>query len=106
VKHVKSNAVVFASADGTLAIGGGATSRVDAIHQAREKAARVGYRPARIGARERRVLPVPRRPRGGRGRGATAFVQPGGSVRDDEVIAAADRLGAAMVFTGKRHFRH
>ncbi len=106
VKHVKSNAVVFASAHGTLAIGGGATSRVDAIHQAREKAARVGIDLRGSALASDAFFPFPDGLEVAAAAGATAFVQPGGSVRDEEVIAAADRLGAAMVFTGKRHFRH
>jgi phosphoribosylaminoimidazolecarboxamide formyltransferase / IMP cyclohydrolase len=106
VKHVKSNAVVFASADGTLAIGGGATSRVDAIHQAREKAARVGIDLRGSVLASDAFFPFPDGVEVAAAAGATAFVQPGGSVRDEEVIAAADRLGVAMVFTGKRHFRH
>jgi phosphoribosylaminoimidazolecarboxamide formyltransferase / IMP cyclohydrolase len=106
VKHVKSNAVVFTSADGTLAIGGGATSRVDAIHQAREKAARVGLDLRGSALASDAFFPFPDGLEVAAAAGATAFVQPGGSVRDDEVIAAADRLGVAMVFTGKRHFRH
>jgi phosphoribosylaminoimidazolecarboxamide formyltransferase/IMP cyclohydrolase len=106
VKHVKSNAVVFAAADGTLAIGGGATSRVDAIHQAREKAARVGIELRGSVLASDAFFPFPDGLEVAAAAGATAFVQPGGSVRDEEVIAAADRLGAAMVFTGKRHFRH
>jgi phosphoribosylaminoimidazolecarboxamide formyltransferase/IMP cyclohydrolase len=106
VKHVKSNAVVFAAPDGTLAIGGGATSRVDAIHQAREKAARVGIDLRGSVLASDAFFPFPDGLEVAAAAGATAFVQPGGSVRDEEVIAAADRLGAAMVFTGKRHFRH
>jgi phosphoribosylaminoimidazolecarboxamide formyltransferase/IMP cyclohydrolase len=106
VKHVKSNAVVFVSAEGTLAIGGGATSRVDAIHHAREKAARVGIDLRGSVLASDAFFPFPDGLEVAAEVGATAFVQPGGSVRDDDVIAAADRLGAAMVFTGKRHFRH
>ena len=106
VKHVKSNAVVFASPDGTLAIGGGATSRVDAIHQAREKAARVGIDLRGSALASDAFFPFPDGLEVAAAAGATAFAQPGGSVRDDDVIAAADRLGVAMVFTGKRHFRH
>ena len=106
MKHVKSNAVVFASPDGTLAIGGGATSRVDAIHQAREKAARVGIDLRGSALASDAFFPFPDGLEVAAAAGATAFAQPGGSVRDDEVIAAADRLGVAMVFTGKRHFRH
>jgi phosphoribosylaminoimidazolecarboxamide formyltransferase / IMP cyclohydrolase len=106
VKHVKSNAVVFASPDGTLAIGGGATSRVDAIHQAREKAARVGIDLRGSALASDAFFPFPDGLEVAAAAGATAFAQPGGSVRDEDVIAAADRLGVAMVFTGKRHFRH
>jgi len=106
VKHVKSNAVVFTTSEGTLAIGGGATSRVDAIHQAREKAARVGLDLRGSALASDAFFPFPDGLETAAAAGATAFVQPGGSVRDDDVIAAADRLGIAMVFTGVRHFRH
>jgi phosphoribosylaminoimidazolecarboxamide formyltransferase/IMP cyclohydrolase len=106
VKHVKSNAVVFAKADGTLAIGGGATSRVDAIHHATEKAARVGLDLRGSVLASDAFFPFPDGLEVAAKAGAVAFVQPGGSVRDEDVIAAANRLGATMVFTGKRHFRH
>ncbi len=106
VKHVKSNAVVFANAHQTLAIGGGATSRVDAIHQAREKAARVGIDLAGSVLASDAFFPFPDGLEVAVAAGATAIVQPGGSVRDDDVIAAADRLGVAMLLTGVRHFRH
>src|SRR5262245_62094456 len=106
VKHVKSNAVVFAAAGRTLAIGGGATSRVDAIHQAREKAARVGVDLRGAALASDAFFPFPDGLEAAAAAGATAVVQPGGSVRDDEVIAAADRLGVAMLLTGVRHFRH
>jgi phosphoribosylaminoimidazolecarboxamide formyltransferase/IMP cyclohydrolase len=105
-KHVKSNAVVFAAADRTLALGGGATSRVDAIHQAREKAARVGLDLAGSALASDAFFPFPDGLEAAAAAGATAVIQPGGSVRDAEVVAAADRLGLAMVFTGVRHFRH
>ena len=105
-KHVKSNAVVFASAEGTLGIGGGATSRVDAIHQAVAKAARVGLDLRGSVLASDAFFPFPDGLEAAAAAGAVAFVQPGGSVRDDAVILAADRLGAAMVFTGIRHFRH
>jgi phosphoribosylaminoimidazolecarboxamide formyltransferase/IMP cyclohydrolase len=105
-KHVKSNAVVFARADRTLALGGGATSRVDAIHQAREKAARVGLDLAGCALASDAFFPFPDGLEVAVRAGARAVVQPGGSVRDAEVIAAANRLGVAMVFTGIRHFRH
>jgi phosphoribosylaminoimidazolecarboxamide formyltransferase/IMP cyclohydrolase len=106
VKHVKSNAVVFTRADRTLAIGGGATSRVDAIHQAREKAARVGLDLSGCAISSDAFFPFADGLEAGVAAGAAAIVQPGGSMRDEEVIAAADRLGVAMVFTGVRHFRH
>jgi phosphoribosylaminoimidazolecarboxamide formyltransferase/IMP cyclohydrolase len=106
VKHVKSNAVVFASADRTLALGGGATSRVDAIHAASAKAARVGSRLAGSALASDAFFPFPDGLEAAVAAGARAIVQPGGSLRDAEVIAAADRLGVAMLFTGVRHFRH
>jgi phosphoribosylaminoimidazolecarboxamide formyltransferase/IMP cyclohydrolase len=106
VKHVKSNAVVFARADRTLALGAGATSRVDAIHQAREKAARVGLELAGCALASDAFFPFPDGLEVAAAAGARAVVQPGGSVRDAEVVEAANRLGLAMVFSGVRHFRH
>jgi phosphoribosylaminoimidazolecarboxamide formyltransferase/IMP cyclohydrolase len=106
VKHAKSNAVVFAAADRTLAIGAGATSRVDAIHAAAAKAARVGSSLAGSALASDAFFPFPDGLEAAAAAGARAIVQPGGSVRDAEVIAAADRLGVAMLFTGVRHFRH
>jgi phosphoribosylaminoimidazolecarboxamide formyltransferase / IMP cyclohydrolase len=102
--HVKSNAVIFTSADRTLAIGAGQMSRVDAVKVAVMKAAG-GSLKGSVAASDA-FFPF----RDGldevAGAGATAVVQPGGSVRDAEVIAAADERGLAMVFTGRRHFRH
>jgi len=106
VKHVKSNAVVFARADRTLAIGGGQTSRVDAVHVARDKAARVGNELRGSVLASDAFFPFPDGLETAIAAGATACVQPGGSTRDAEVVAAADRLGIAMLFTGVRHFRH
>jgi phosphoribosylaminoimidazolecarboxamide formyltransferase/IMP cyclohydrolase len=106
VKHVKSNAVVFAREGRTLALGGGATSRVDAIHAACAKAARVGIPLADSALASDAFFPFPDGLEAAVAAGARAVVQPGGSLRDAEVIAAADRLGVAMVFTGVRHFRH
>ncbi len=106
VKHVKSNAVVFAAADRTLAVGGGATSRVDAIHQAVAKAGRVGIDLAGSALASDAFFPFPDGLEAAVAAGATCVVQPGGSVRDAEVVDAANRLGVAMVFTGARHFRH
>jgi phosphoribosylaminoimidazolecarboxamide formyltransferase/IMP cyclohydrolase len=102
-KHVKSNAIVFARPGQTVSVGAGQMSRVDSVRIAGMKAqlplagtavASDAFFPFADGVEEAMKL------------GATAFIQPGGSVRDADVIAAADRLGAAMVFTGVRHFRH
>jgi phosphoribosylaminoimidazolecarboxamide formyltransferase/IMP cyclohydrolase len=106
VKHVKSNAVVFARADRTVAIGGGQTSRVDAVCVARDKAARVGHSLAGSVLASDAFFPFPDGLETAVAAGATACVQPGGSTRDAEVIAAADRLDVAMILTGVRHFRH
>jgi len=106
VKHVKSNAIAFVNAHATLALGGGATSRVDPVHAARAKAARVGVSLAGSVLASDAFFPFPDGVEEAARAGATAVVQPGGSVRDDEVVAAADALGLAMVFTGVRHFRH
>ena len=106
VKHVKSNAIVFAGSDRTLAIGGGATSRVDAVHNAAAKAARVGLSLANSVLASDAFFPFPDGLETAVSAGAQAVVQPGGSTRDDQVIEAADRLGIAMVMTGVRHFRH
>jgi phosphoribosylaminoimidazolecarboxamide formyltransferase/IMP cyclohydrolase len=100
---VKSNTVIFTTADTTLAVGAGQMSRVDAVRTAVLKA---GDRLRGSVAASDAFFPF----RDGldvvASAGATAIVQPGGSVRDDEVIAAADERGLAMVFTGRRHFRH
>jgi phosphoribosylaminoimidazolecarboxamide formyltransferase/IMP cyclohydrolase len=102
-KHVKSNAIVYARAGQTVGVGAGQMSRVDSVKIGAMKAilplagtvvASDAFFPFSDGVEEAAK------------NGATAFIQPGGSVRDDEVIAAADRLGLAMVFTGVRHFRH
>lgn len=106
VKHVKSNAIVFCNAHGTLAVGGGATSRVDPVYAARAKAQRVGIDLRGSVLASDAFFPFPDGLEVAAEAGITAVVQPGGSVRDAEVIAAADRLGLAMVFTGVRHFRH
>ena len=106
VKHVKSNAIAFVRADRTLALGGGATSRVDPVHAARAKAGRVGVSLQHSALASDAFFPFPDGVEEAAKAGATSIVQPGGSVRDEEVIAAADKLGLAMVFTGVRHFRH
>ncbi|HYU23180.1 MAG TPA: bifunctional phosphoribosylaminoimidazolecarboxamide formyltransferase/IMP cyclohydrolase [Candidatus Dormibacteraeota bacterium] len=102
-KHVKSNAIVFAKDGATLGVGAGQMSRVDSVRIAVMKAqsslagtvvASDAFFPFADGVEEAAKA------------GATAVIQPGGSVRDAEVIAAADRLSLAMVFTGMRHFLH
>jgi phosphoribosylaminoimidazolecarboxamide formyltransferase/IMP cyclohydrolase len=102
--HVKSNAVIFTTADRTLAIGAGQMSRVDAVKVAVMKAA-AGMLEGSVAASDA-FFPFRDGLDALATAGATAVVQPGGSVRDAEVIAAADERGLAMVFTGKRHFRH
>jgi phosphoribosylaminoimidazolecarboxamide formyltransferase/IMP cyclohydrolase len=105
--HVKSNTVIFTSADRTLAIGAGQMSRVDAVNVARMTATR-GSSDLLEGSVAASDAFIPFRDGldAIAAAGATAIVQPGGSLRDDEVIAAADEHGLAMVFTGRRHFRH
>jgi phosphoribosylaminoimidazolecarboxamide formyltransferase / IMP cyclohydrolase len=102
--HVKSNAVIFTSADRTLAVGAGQMSRVDAVKVAVMKAAD-GSLKGSVAASDA-FFPFRDGLDAVADAGATAVVQPGGSVRDGEVIAAADERGLAMVFTGRRHFRH
>jgi phosphoribosylaminoimidazolecarboxamide formyltransferase/IMP cyclohydrolase len=102
-KHVKSNAIVYARAGQTAGVGAGQMSRVDAVKLGAMKA--VLPLAGTVVASDA-FFPFPDGLEEAARNGATAFIQPGGSVRDAEVIAAADRLGAAMVFTGLRHFRH
>jgi phosphoribosylaminoimidazolecarboxamide formyltransferase/IMP cyclohydrolase len=102
--HVKSNAVIFTGADRTLAIGAGQMSRVDAVKVAVMKAAG-GSLEGSVAASDA-FFPFRDGLDAVADAGATAVVQPGGSVRDAEVIAAADERGLSMVFTGRRHFRH
>jgi phosphoribosylaminoimidazolecarboxamide formyltransferase/IMP cyclohydrolase len=106
VKHVKSNAVVFADDGRTLGVGGGATSRVDAVHSASAKAARVGLSLEGCVLASDAFFPFADGLEVAVEAGARAVIQPGGSARDAEVIEAADRLGVPMIFTGVRHFRH
>ena len=102
-KHVKSNAIVYARDGQTVGIGAGQMSRVDAARFGAQKAA---LPLAGSVAASDAFFPFPDGLEVVAEAGATAVIQPGGSVRDAEVIAAADRLGVAMVFTGTRHFRH
>ena len=102
-KHVRSNAIVFAAGGATVGIGGGQTSRVDAVEIAGKKA---GDRAKGAVMASDAFFPFRDGLDAAAAAGIGAVVQPGGSVRDDEVIAAADEHGIAMVFTGVRHFRH
>ncbi len=106
VKHVKSNAIVFTGPSESLAIGAGQMSRVDAAEIAMSKAKKLEIDLHGSVAASDAFFPF----RDGLDilaqAGASAVIQPGGSVRDEEVIAAADEQGVAMVFTGMRHFRH
>jgi phosphoribosylaminoimidazolecarboxamide formyltransferase/IMP cyclohydrolase len=102
-KHVKSNAVVYAGNGQTLGVGAGQMSRVDAAKFGAMKA----ILPLKdCVAASDAFFPFPDGLEAVASAGATAIIQPGGSVKDPDVIAAADRLGIAMVFTGMRHFRH
>jgi phosphoribosylaminoimidazolecarboxamide formyltransferase/IMP cyclohydrolase len=103
VKHVKSNAIVYARPGQTAAVGAGQMSRVDSVNIAAMKS----HLPlAGTVVASDAFFPFPDGLEQAAKHGATAFIQPGGSVRDAEVIAAADQLDLAMVFTGVRHFRH
>jgi phosphoribosylaminoimidazolecarboxamide formyltransferase/IMP cyclohydrolase len=106
VKHVKSNAIVFASADRTLGIGAGQMSRVDASRLAVWKAGEAGLSLQGSAVCSDAFFPFPDGLLAAAEAGATAAIQPGGSTRDAEVIAAADERNLAMAFTGVRHFRH
>jgi phosphoribosylaminoimidazolecarboxamide formyltransferase/IMP cyclohydrolase len=107
--HVKSNTVIFTDAVRTLAIGAGQMSRVDAVKVAVQKAGGWAGESSRLKgsvAASDAFFPFRDGLDAVAAAGATAVVQPGGSVKDAEVIAAADEHGLAMVFTGRRHFRH
>jgi phosphoribosylaminoimidazolecarboxamide formyltransferase/IMP cyclohydrolase len=105
-KHVASNAIVLAKDLRTIGIGAGQTSRVDAVRIAVEKAAEFGHEPTGSALASDAFFPFADGPKLALEAGTTALVQPGGSKRDEEVIAAVAAAGAAMVFTGRRHFRH
>jgi phosphoribosylaminoimidazolecarboxamide formyltransferase/IMP cyclohydrolase len=102
-KHVKSNAIVFAKDGATLGVGAGQMSRVDSVKIAVMKAQ--SSLAGSVVASDA-FFPFPDGVEEAAKSGAVAVIQPGGSVRDNDVIAAADRLGMAMVFTGIRHFLH
>jgi phosphoribosylaminoimidazolecarboxamide formyltransferase/IMP cyclohydrolase len=106
VKHVKSNAIVYASADRTLGVGAGQMSRVDASRIAVWKSGEAGLSLKGSVVCSDAFFPFPDGLIAAAEAGATAAIQPGGSMRDAEVIAAADERGVAMAFTSIRHFRH
>lgn len=105
-KHVKSNAIVYASADRTLGIGAGQMSRVDSARIAVSKANDVGLSLKGCAVASDAFFPFADGLLQAADAGATAVIQPGGSVRDEEVIAAANERGLTMMMTGMRHFRH
>ncbi len=112
-KHVKSNAIVYAKDGATAGVGAGQMNRLEsariAAWKAKDAAAKAGWpQPRTIGSAvaSDAFFPFADGLLAAAEAGATAVIQPGGSVRDDEVIAAADEAGLAMVFTGMRHFRH
>jgi phosphoribosylaminoimidazolecarboxamide formyltransferase/IMP cyclohydrolase len=103
VKHVKSNAIVLAKDWVIVGVGAGQMNRVQSVRLAAESA---GERAKGAVLASDAFFPFPDNVEVAAIAGVTAIIQPGGSVKDQEVIAAADRLGLAMVFTGMRHFRH
>jgi phosphoribosylaminoimidazolecarboxamide formyltransferase/IMP cyclohydrolase len=102
-KHVKSNAIVLAKGSRTVGVGAGQMSRVVSVQIACEKA---GAEAKDSVLASDAFFPFPDGVEAAIARGVVAIAQPGGSVRDADVIAAADRAGVAMVLTGVRHFRH
>jgi phosphoribosylaminoimidazolecarboxamide formyltransferase/IMP cyclohydrolase len=112
-KHVKSNAIVYAKGGSTAGVGAGQMNRLEsariAAWKAKDAADKAGWaQPRTIGSAvaSDAFFPFADGLLAAVEAGATAVIQPGGSIRDDEVIAAADEAGLAMVFTGMRHFRH
>lgn len=105
-KHTKSNAVVYAKNGQTYGIGGGQPSRVDSSMLAIEKAKRFGFDLTGSSVASDAFFPFPDGVIEAAKAGAKAVIQPGGSVKDDDIIKAADEYGLAMVLTGIRHFRH
>jgi len=106
VRWVKSNAIVYTKNEQTIGIGAGQMSRVDASILAVEKARRAGLDLQGSVVASDAFFPFPDGVEAAAEAGATAVIQPGGSIRDDEVISSANEKGIAMVFTGMRHFRH
>jgi phosphoribosylaminoimidazolecarboxamide formyltransferase/IMP cyclohydrolase len=105
-KHVKSNAIVYALKDRVLAVGAGQMSRVDSAMIAAKKAQEAGLDLNGSAVASEAFFPFADGLLATVQSGATAVIQPGGSIRDEEVIAAADEHDVAMIFTGMRHFKH
>ena len=105
-KHVKSNAIVYALKDRTLGVGAGQMSRVDSARIAREKAKQMGLDLKGSCLASDAFFPFADGLEMAADAGSTAVIQPGGSIRDNEVIEAADNHNIAMIFTGARHFKH
>lgn len=106
VKHVKSNAIVYARDETLLGVGAGQMSRVDAVRLAAVKARELGHDLAGSVVASDAFFPFSDNVEEAAKAGAVAIVEPGGSVRDEEVVATANRLGLTLMFTGVRHFRH
>ena len=105
-KHVSSNAIVIAKDLQTIGIGGGQMSRVDAVRLALDKAREHGHSLEGAVLASDAFFPFPDGPRLALDAGVGSLIQPGGSKRDEDVVSAVEAAGAAMVFTGRRHFRH
>jgi phosphoribosylaminoimidazolecarboxamide formyltransferase / IMP cyclohydrolase len=105
-KHVTSNAIVIAKGLRTVGIGAGQMSRVDAVRIAVEKAGELGHELEGAALASDAFFPFPDGPRLALDAGVQAIIQPGGSKRDPDVVAAVESAGGTMVFTGRRHFRH
>ncbi len=106
VKYAKSNAIIYSNKTETVGIGVGQMNRVNSAQIAIEKAAEFGRTMEGTVVASDAFLPFPDTLEVAAAAGATALIQPGGSIRDNEVLAKADELGIAVVFTGTRHFRH
>ena len=105
-KHVSSNAIVLAKGLQTIGIGAGQMSRVDAVRIAVAKAREHGHSLEGAALASDAFFPFADGPKAALDEGVTAIIQPGGSIRDEMAIEVADRHHMAMVFTGRRHFRH
>jgi phosphoribosylaminoimidazolecarboxamide formyltransferase/IMP cyclohydrolase len=103
-RHVKSNAIVLARDGATVGIGAGQMSRVDSVRLAVEKCRLDSLQGVAMASDA--YFPFADGPELAIEAGVSAIIQPGGSIRDPEVVAAADKAGVAMVMTGRRHFRH